>query len=580
MSRFQRSVAFVTTIVLFVVFLGILYDVAFLDFFSIVQRPTIDSNAKTTLAGNTTDSTRSSVPRPPAQPTSLVAPAPPTFQIAVEKFKPIVQETLDKSKAIYDQISKNTNPSVEIISRLSDNERLVGSLTSLYFLAHVSPNRTTRDVATEITQIISDYEVAASMREDVYKVVQLFHATEPVLDPQANRYLEKTLLSYQRNGLSLSPESQATLSEMRKRMSNISIEFSRNLAEDDSALWFSRQELSGVPKDLVDSWQHKETVGGDEKYRMTAQYPDIGPTLKFATLESTRQNAWLMKETKVSQNTKLMVEMIYWRRQFTQVHGHEYFADYVSIEVLWCEIMLTTEALQDKMAKNVTTVMKFLTDLHDKAKALAYTDLEILAKVKEKQDPTMPLKVWDEAWATTILLEQDFDYSTEKTAEYFEMDHTITRVLSIYEALFDLQFRRIEKDDSQHDTWHEDVCQFSVWQSNPQAFVGWLYLDLFPREGKFGHAANMDIRTRSTDAAGKSISPATAIVCNFSKPTKTKPSLLKFSEVETFFHELGHGIHSLLADTEWYRFNSLSSIEHVCRATTAYRPLLTVLGLH
>lgn len=217
------------------------------------------------------------------------------------------------------------------------------------------------------------------------------------------------------------------------------------------------------------------------------------------------------------------------------------------------------------MAKNATNVMDFLEDLHTRALPLARDDLEELRTVKKLQDNgTDPLKIWDEAWASTLLLDQNFQYKSDVIAEYYEKDHTVQEIFAIYETLFSLRFVALGRMDGQYDVWHEDVQQFSVWRTDTKDFVGWLYLDLFPREGKYGHAANMDIRTRVPASAGREpVSPATALVCNFSKPSKTRPSLLKAAEVQTFFHELGHGIHSLLTDTEWFRFNSLSAVEHV-----------------
>lgn len=135
------------------------------------------------------------------------------------------------------------------------------------------------------------------------------------------------------------------------------------------------------------------------------------------------------------------------------------------------------------------------------------------------------------------------------------MQSTVEKMLSIFETLFQLKF--IEITGSERSVWHEDCKQFAVWKDIPgkDEFVGWLYFDLHPREGKYGHAANFNLESGFTDVNGKRVYPVTALVCNFSKPSATKPSLLKHDEVVTFFHELGHGIHDLVSETKYSRFH-------------------------
>jgi len=168
-----------------------------------------------------------------------------------------------------------------------------------------------------------------------------------------------------------------------------------------------------------------------------------------------------------------------------------------------------------------------------------------------------------------LLLEQKYQLDAQKIAEYFPLDHTINGMLKIFESLFGLEFVQVTDDGK--NVWHEDTKQYRVYNEKPsdgseQTFVGWLYLDLHPREGKYGHAANFNLQPGFTGKDGKRHYPATALVCNFSKPTPTKPSLLKHDEVVTLFHELGHGIHDLVAITHYSRFHGTNVVRDFVEA--------------
>lgn len=142
-------------------------------------------------------------------------------------------------------------------------------------------------------------------------------------------------------------------------------------------------------------------------------------------------------------------------------------------------------------------------------------------------------------------------------------------MMKIFEKLLGLEF--VEVDDECKDVWHPDTKQFRVYNEKPsdgseQTFVGWLYLDLHPREGKYGHAANFGLQSGFIEKNGTRHYPATSLVCNFSKPSATKPSLLKHDEVVTLFHELGHGIHDLVAITRYARFHGTSVVRDFVEA--------------
>jgi metallopeptidase MepB len=185
---------------------------------------------------------------------------------------------------------------------------------------------------------------------------------------------------------------------------------------------------------------------------------------------------------------------------------------------------------------------------------------------------------WDTRYYERLMIEKEFQIDQQKIAEYFPLQTTMLGMLKIFEELFGLVFvaitpgeerdKLVESGKGTDIVWHEDVKLFSVWDDAGEGsgFVGYLYLDLHPRDGKYGHAANFGLQPGYIDENGKRHYPCTSLVCNFSKPTKTKPSLLKHDEVVTLFHELGHGIHDLVSRTKYSTFHGTSTVRDFVEA--------------
>lgn len=227
------------------------------------------------------------------------------------------------------------------------------------------------------------------------------------------------------------------------------------------------------------------------------------------------------------------------------------------------------------MAKTPKTVLDFLGDLRTQLTPLGKKEIEHLKGIKAEDLKTRALKaddnyfLWDNRFYDRMMVEKECAIEEEKIAEYFPLQSTILKMLNIFEQLFGFVF--VELDDEARArvsetgkggdiTWFKETIIFSVWDDDAGGggFVGYLYLDLHPREGKYGHAANFNLQPGFLFPNGTRRYPATALVCNFSKPTKDKPSLLKHDEVVTLFHELGHGIHDLSGRTTYSRFHGTS----------------------
>lgn len=308
MSAFKRLFALGLGVVLGIAILGVFFNGADLQTLTALQQTNLQSVFRSKY---------------------VYAPDPPNFNIDVTEFTLRVNGTIAQARAIYDEIAAAYEPSFDEIVKISSTEALLNTLGPLYFLGYVSPEKAIRDRANEVLQVISDYEVEASMRIDVYRTVKKIYDSAPLLGLQAQRYLDDLMLQYRRDGLTLPDDARQRLLELRQGISATGIEFNKNLGEDEGGIWFTKDELAGVPEDLVQTWKARNSTGHSEHW-MSFQYPDVGPTLKYARLETTRRRAWVAKETRVPQNANLMVEMIKLRRDLAELLGQPTFADYVS----------------------------------------------------------------------------------------------------------------------------------------------------------------------------------------------------------------------------------------------------------
>ncbi|KAF2475700.1 zincin [Lindgomyces ingoldianus] len=500
---------------------------------------------------------------------------PPKFTATPSSLIEETQRLINRSRSVQDSIVQNVTPEKATFEKvllpvaLDDNKMAIESHIIGFYQA-VSTDKALRDASTDAEKLLDDFGIESSMREDVFNLVDAVLKKKEPLDPESQRMLEKDHKSYIRNGLGVPAGPQRDrFKEIKKRLSELSIAFQKNLNEENGGLWFTPDELAGVPEDLVASLE-KGTGENEGKVRLTFKYPDLFPTLKYASNAATRKRVFVENENKCNQNVPLFRETVLLRDEAARILSYPNHAAF---------------RIEDKMAKTPKTVNDFLGDLRTRLAPGGKVEIEKLLALKQEDlkergitdDTSNKYFLWDHRYYDRLMLERDFSLDQQKIAEYFPLQTTIQGMLKIFEELFGLVFVEIVGEDrnalaesgkGSDIVWHEEVQIFSVWDDEGEGsdFVGYLYLDLFPRDGKYGHAANFNLQPGYTDEMGKRRYPATALVCNFSKPTKKKPSLLKHDEVVTLFHELGHGIHDLVSRTTYSRFHGTNTVRDFVEA--------------
>ena len=495
--------------------------------------------------------------------------APPLFIGTPDSVVKDTKEMLAKSKKIIDDIATKTNNNDAtfgnvVLPMAQDENHQTLSAHILGFYQSVSTDPQLRNASTEAEKLMDEYSIDMSMREDVFKLVDAALQKKEKLDPESQRLLEKEHKSYIRNGLNLpAGEQRDRFKEIKMKLSQLSIQFNKNLNEEKGGIWFTKEELDGVPDDVINLLKSE-----DGKYFLTFKYPDLFPTLKYAKNAETRRKVFVANENKVNQNVPLFREAMILRDEMARLLGYPTFAEFV---------------IEDKMMKSAKKVDDFLAGLRGKLADGGLEEIKVLKALKQKDVESRGEKfddryfLWDHRFYDRMQQEQDYQLDQNLISEWFPLQSTIEGMLKIFEELFGLEFVEVTgKDrDSISPTgkgddivWHSETQVFSVWDdaSEGSGFVGYLYLDLFPREGKYGHAANFNLQPGFLLENGTRRYPATALVCNFSKPGPKKPSLLKHDEVTTLFHELGHGIHDLVGRTTYSRFHGTSTVRDFVEA--------------
>lgn len=418
------------------------------------------------------------------------------------------------------------------------------SSSMLVFMSNVHPEAAVRDASTAAEEKYNNFVVDVWKREDLYKAVKQYADTKPKLEGEQARLLQFILRDYKRSGLALSAEDRAKLAEIEKEIGRLAIDFNKRIAEDESSVMLTKEELAGVPDDVIKGMPQNNGV-----YIANMQAPTYMPIMENAELESTRQKVWMCHKRRAgTKNIAVLEKVLLLRAQQAKLLGYESNADY-EVEV--------------RMSKEPQNVTDFYAKLRPLVRQKAKQDFAEFQAAKRTQtgDPAATLKPWDFAFFKNYMLKNTYAVDAEKVAEYFPMDRVVEGLFTITQSLYGLEYKDVTATrggTAERPLWHPDVKLFEVYNKGSKELLGEFYLDMYPRENKYGHAAQWGLVQHKVWSNGKVNTPLAALVCNFTKPTDDKPSLLQHSEVETFFHEFGHCLHTIVSEAKYHRFSGTS----------------------
>jgi oligopeptidase A len=406
------------------------------------------------------------------------------------------------------------------------------------FLAYVSADDELRAAAHEQDQALDQYSVALSFREDLYEALREYSLTgeAKTLTGERERLLEHTLRDYRRIGFELRKEDRAEVQELFNQLVQLGTEFRQNIDEWEDAIVVPREGLKGLPDAFIGALK-TEDVDGETRYRVSLDYPEIQPFMSNAESDDLRKQLFEKDQRKGGDaNVALLEKAIGIRADIATRLGYDSWASYV---------------VETRMSSERSRVTDFLTELRGKVTLKAKADMELLSSAKQAVGGSGSVEIWDWRYHHNELLKSEFAVDEFEVAKYFPLDACLDGLFAVTQKLLGLRYEARPEAEA----WHEDVKAFDVFEAEGEEPFARFFMDLFPRPNKYGHAAAFTMRSGRELADGSYQRPMSAIVANFTKPTDDSPSLLRHSEVITFFHEFGHILHQTLTRTKLLRFS-------------------------
>ena len=362
------------------------------------------------------------------------------------------------------------------------------------------------------------------------------------LTPEQQMLLDKQYKGFARNGANLNETDKTELRKIDAQLSKLSLQFGENVLAETNAfemLLTDENDLSGLPESVKEAAKEVAKSKKKDGWIFTLDYPSYIPFMTYADNRELRKKLAIAAGKKAFQdnefnNEQIVLDIVNLRHKRANLLGYKTHAHFV---------------LEERMAETPEKVLSFSNDLLAKAKSAAQREFTNLENYAKKLDGIDQLQKWDGAYYSEKLKKELFSLDQELLKPYFKLENVIDGVFTIAGKLFDLQFEEIDSIDK----YHEDVKTYSVTDTSGN-FVSYFYADFHPRAGKRNGAWMTSYKSQQVKN-GINERPQVSIVCNFTKPTETKPSLLTFNEVTTLFHEFGHALHGMLANTT---YNSLS----------------------
>ncbi|XP_072227738.1 neurolysin, mitochondrial [Leuresthes tenuis] len=466
------------------------------------------------------------------------------WDLSPDEIRTMTDSLIARVKQVYDDIGSLNMESVSAENTLEAlaNAKLdyASSRHVLDFPQYVCPSKEVRSASTEADKKLSEFDVEISMREDVFRrITALQKKLQDSLSGEEKRFLDRLVALGQRKGLHLSKDIREEVERTSKLISDLSIEFCKNLNEDNTFLFFSEHELGG----LADSYLNGLEKTEEGRYKVTLEYPHYYPLMKRCHNPETRRKMEAAFHSRCKEeNTAILEQLIQLRAKIADLLGYSSHANYV---------------LEINMAKNASNVSDFIDAFYERLKPIGIKERKYILALKKRECLMKgfpfdeQINAWDLPYYMNQVEQCKFAVNKDKLIEYFPLEVVTEGLLGIYQELLGLTFAEVENAH----VWHENVKLYSAHDTETGEEIGQFYLDLHPREGKYGHAACFGLLPGCRGPDGKRRLPVAAMVANFTKPRKGFPSLLQHHEVETYFHEFGHVMHELCSRTTFSEFS-------------------------
>ena len=466
----------------------------------------------------------------------------PTFETTTNEIAATASAAIAAGNAALDRIGKLGAGQVTFantIVALDDlNAELGLASERLGLIEQTSTNAAVRDAATVALKQLSEWAVGLDYREDVYRALKAFAATQPQLRGEDKKLFEETLRDYRRAGLELPKAERDEVEKLRKKLTALETDFQNNVTKAQQSLKFTREELAGVSEDFLG-----QVKTGDDEYTVKANVTWHMLSVMDNCRVATTRKTFLTAHDNLArgENLVLLEKILGLRDRVAKKLGYANYAD------------LETDV---KMVKNGANAIKFLEDLQAGLQPKFAAEMEEFRqlKVKDTGDTNAIIYIWDWRYYSNQLKKEKFNVDAEQLRVYFPYQKVLDGMFGIYQHIFGLKFKPVTPPYK----WVTDLQLYAVSDAQTDEPLGLFYLDMFPREGKYNHFAQFGIIAGKRLSDGTYQRPVCSLVCNFPAPTADHPSLLSHDEVETVFHEFGHAMHTILTRAKYVRFSGTS----------------------
>ncbi|WP_292010208.1 M3 family metallopeptidase [Chryseobacterium sp.] len=459
-------------------------------------------------------------------------------------FKKLIQESEEEINTI---INNTEDPNFEnVIEALAYSGEKLDVVSNIFFnLNSAETSDELQKIAQEVSPILTEYSSKISQNEALFdKIKKVYDKREEYhLNEEQKMLLEETYKGFVRSGALLNENDKEKLKKINMDLSLKSLQFGQNALASTNAYFkhiTNKTDLAGIPEPIIEQYAEEAKERDLNGWVITLQYPSYVPFMTYAENRELRKELALANGKKSFDggeydNQDLIKEIILLKQQKAELLGYKNYADYV---------------LEERMAKSPSKVLDFLNELLTKAKPYADKEIEEL-KALAKADGIDEMQSYDHAFYAEKLRKEKFDLNDEELKPYFPLNQVQDAVFGLAQKLFGLTFE--ERNDIPK--YHEEVKTYEVKENGE--YKALLYVDYFPRKGKRAGAWMTSYKSQYKKGDENS-RPHISIVCNFNKPTKDTPSLLTFQEVTTLFHEFGHALHGMLANTQYPNLSGTS----------------------
>jgi Zn-dependent oligopeptidase len=467
----------------------------------------------------------------------------PFSQIKNEEYLPAFQEGIALAKAEIDAIVNNPEkPTFEnTIETLAFSGNTLDRISSIFFnLNSAETSDEMQKIAQEVSPLLSEFGNDVRLNAALFaKVKAVYEQKETLnLNPEQTTLLDKKYKSFSRNGANLSDDKKTILRKIDKELSKLSLQFGENVLAETQAFQMhltDEKDLAGLPEGTIEAARSLAKSLEKEGWIFTLDHPSYLPFVTYADKRELRKKMAIAFGARAFQNNEfdnqeIVLKIAKLRFDRAQLLGYATHAHFV---------------LEERMAENPEKVKTFSYDLLAKAKPAAQKEFAELSAFAKKLDGIEQLEKWDGAYYSEKLKQQLFNLDDETLKPYFQLEKVLEGAFTVAQKLFGITFEEIFDIDK----YHDEVKTYEVKDEDNQ-LVAIFYVDFFPRKGKRNGAWMTSFKSQYIKD-GENERPHISNVCNFTKPTETKPSLLTFNEVTTLFHEFGHGLHGMLANTKY-----------------------------